>query len=264
MAREVRIGLVQFVPERWDVKGNWRRLDSILRSASKNEYDLVVTPECIVDGYTVSEAPKDPKVPWAGRERWLGECALDASSSRILKAASRHASRLGSYLVLGYTRLLGSDTAANAATAFGRRGEVLDTYHKTHLQNHDLQFAPGRGWSIIDADFGRFGVLICADRRWPEAVRCQRLLGAELLANPTYGMHGDLNLAMMRTRAFENNFFIAFCHPRQSLITGPGGEVEINVCSEIDGLVSHAVDLERTNLSHVKDRRTDLYVECRK
>ena len=260
MARWVRLGMVQFVPERWNVEGNFRRLLSILGATPPGTLDLVVTPECILDGYTAALAPND-RTGWNERERWLRECALERSG-QVLGDIGGEARRLGSYIVVGYTEHLGDGRAANAASVFDREGELVATYHKTHLQNHDLQFERGKSWTVIEADFGRFGVMICADRRWPEAVRCQRLLGAEMLANPTYGMHKDLNLAMMRTRAFENNFFIAFTHPRQSLVTGPGGEVEVDVRDRNDTLVLHRLDLDRINLSHIRDRRTDLYRGC--
>jgi hypothetical protein len=68
---------------------------------------------------------------------------------------------------------------------------------------------------------------------------------------------------MMRTRAFENGFFIAFAHPKQSLVTGPGGEVELDSRDLNGSLVLHEIDLDRINLSHVRDRRTDLYGICR-
>ena len=260
MTRRVRLGLVQFVPDRWGTENNSERLLAILATAPADSLDLIITPECIIDGYTVAEAPADRK--WKDRERWLRDCAIDRSSD-ILEGLGREAARLGSYLVIGYTELLSAGEAANAAGVFDREGKRVATYHKTHLQNHDKQFEPGQNWTIVDADFGKFGVLICADRRWPEAMRCQRLLGAEMLANPTYGMHGDLNLAMMRTRAYENGFFIAFAHPKQSLVTGPGGEVEVDMRDKNDSLVLHEIDLDRINLSHIEDRRTDLYRTCR-
>ena len=258
-SKTVRLGMVQFVPATWDVKGNWARLKRILRKVPAGRMDLVITPECILDGYTVKEAPKGRSVKWAKRERWLRECALDAAAGGILAEAGASARRIRSYLVLGYTELVGRGKAANSAAVFDRRGRRIATYHKTHLQQHDLQFERGKSWTVVGADFGRFGVLICADRRWPEAMRCQRLLGADLVAIPSYGMHGDLNLAMMRTRAYENGFFIAFAHAQQSLVTGPGGEVEVDVRSDKDALVPCTVDLEKLNDSHVKDRRTDLY-----
>ena len=86
-----------------------------------------------------------------------------------------------------------------------------------------------------------------------------------MILNPTWGMHNDLNLAMMRTRAYESELFIAFTHPKQALITGPEGQVITNDENpEHRYVVSHvdlsAVDARRSSSSgHLKDRRPDLY-----
>ena len=75
-SKPVRLGMVQFVPATWDVKGNWVRLKRILRGIPAGQMDLVITPECILDGYAVRGAPKDAGVKWAERERWLRELSL--------------------------------------------------------------------------------------------------------------------------------------------------------------------------------------------
>lgn len=36
---------------------------------------------------------------------------------------------------------------------------------------------------------------------------------------------GDMNDAMMRTRAFENSVWVAFVHPKRCLIIDPSGNV---------------------------------------
>ncbi len=261
MPRDVRLGLVRFLPTKWDVQSNWRRLTRILEKVNPGELDLVITPECIVDGYVASQAPNDPGEAWKDRDRWLQECALDISGP-IIEEAKELAEDLKSYFVLGFTQRLDSSRAANAAAIFNREGEMVTLYHKTHLQNHDLNFEKGNSFEIIDSDFGVFGVLICADRRWPEATRCLRIKGAEFIANPTYGMHGDLNRAMMRTRSYENGFFIAFTHPKRSMVTGPHGGLIVDRMGETGALVRCSIDLDSTRDGHLVDRRTDLYQDC--
>ncbi len=233
---------------------------AILASVPRGTLDLIIAPECIIDGYVASQAPNDPRERWAERDRWVKECALSPSHA-ILRDAGAQADRVGAYLVLGFTELVSPAKAANSARVFDRTGRPIAAYRKTHLQNHDLQYEAGMGWTIVKADFGSFGILICADRRWPEAVRCQRLAGAEMVAIPSYGMHGDLNLAMMRTRAYENGFYLAFAHPKESLVVNPKGEVEIDFRSEQDVLVTHEIDLCELDNSHLMDRRPDLYSE---
>jgi len=109
------------------------------------------------------------------------------------------------------------------------------------------------------------GVMICADRRWPETVRSLALKGARVILNPTYGMHDERNFCMMQTRSYESEVFIAFAHPRQSLITGPTGKVLCNdertdtrfTVTEID--LSQVDKVRAGDSSHLKDRRPDIY-----
>jgi predicted amidohydrolase len=135
-------------------------------------------------------------------------------------------------------------------------------YDKLHLQKHDHKYIPGKHLNVYGSDFGLFGVMICADRRWPETARTLTLKGARVIFNPTYGMHGDLNLCMMRTRSYENGIFIVFTHPEQSLITGPNGAV---VCNNEDKSQTYTVteiDLSKAladKSGHIVDRRPDVY-----
>ena len=112
---------------------------------------------------------------------------------------------------------------------------------------------------VWPSPWGPLGIMICADRRWPETARTLRLQGAKIILNPTYGFHNDLNEAMMRTRSFENQCFIAFAHPEESLVTGPKGEI---VAQEKDsrGVLMCEIDVSRArDDNHLQDRRPDLY-----
>ncbi|MCH7989841.1 MAG: carbon-nitrogen hydrolase family protein, partial [Planctomycetes bacterium] len=129
----------------------------------------------------------------------------------------------------------------------------------------DLQYAPGQSLPVWPTPWGKVGMMICADRRWPETVRTLRLKGARLILNPTYGFHNDLNEAIMRTRAYENQCFIAFTHPKQSLVTDPRGSVLAKQDARDDEAGQPRVLVCDVNLSyakddnHLKDRRPEIY-----
>jgi predicted amidohydrolase len=52
----IRIAQVRAVPEKGNLKGNYERLMSILGEVAKEAVDVVVTPECFLDGYVATEA----------------------------------------------------------------------------------------------------------------------------------------------------------------------------------------------------------------
>ena len=184
--------------------------------------------------------------------------AQDLESSPYLQRVSSEAKQRGMFICFGFTSLE-EGRIHNAAGLWGPEGKLRGVYHKTHLQAHDLQYSPGEGFPAWDTPWGPVGIMICADRRWPETVRCLRLQGAKLILNPTYGFHGDFNTAMMRTRAFENQCFIAFTHPKESLVTGPKGRVRTSEVGEEPGVFITEVDLaEALDNNHLQDRRPEI------
>lgn len=85
-----------------------------------------------------------------------------------------------------------------------------------------------------------------------------------LTANPAQsavsGAVRLFNNAMMRTRSFENQCFIAITHPKQRLFGDPDGKVVVNEERERPGLTISVLDLdEASDDNDVQDRRPDLY-----
>jgi predicted amidohydrolase len=253
----IRVAQIRIVPEKKDLEGNHRKLMGVLDAIGKERPDVVVTPECFLDGYvSVLEDVTGESIR---------EYGIDPGSSEYAKAVASWAAENDSWLILGCTRTDGDDVY-NSALVIDRGGRIAGTYDKTHLQCHDVKYTPGAGLPVFDSDFGPFGVMICADRRWPETVRTLALGGARIVFNPTYGMRDERNLCMMRTRSYESEVFIAFTHPGQSLVTAPDGEV---LCDDRSSETEYAVtdvDLSKADESragdygHLKDRRSDIYL----
>lgn len=253
MARNVALALVKIVPERLELDRNWERLERVLeRLAGRGEpIDCIVTPECYLDGYVSSM-----------KEGWddaiLDRVAQSIDASPYLAQAREWARRLRSNLVLGFVHRR-EDGFSNAAALIDRGGEIAGIYYKTHLQNHDLRFRPGHELRPFDTDMGKVGIVICADRRWPESMRALRLQGAELILIPSYGMWHLDNEWWMRTRAYENECFVAFVHPHVAFIASPKGALVARLESNVDDALLHRVDLEECSTRMIADRRPDLY-----
>jgi len=251
---QIRIAQVKVYPQKGEIKANHRKLMDILESIAKNEeVDVVVTPEGFLDGYVSTEQSVSKKD--------MIKYAIEPISSEFTRAVSEWAGRNKTWVVYGCTRK-STDGVFNTALIYNRGGLIVGMYDKLHLQTHDYKYTPGRHLDVYESEFGPFGVMICADRRWPETSRTLTLQGARVIFNPTYGMHGELNLCMMRTRAYENGIYIVFTHPGQSLITDPRGRV---VCNNEDKSKTYTVteiDLSKAPANkggHIVDRRTDVY-----
>jgi hypothetical protein len=73
-------------------------------------------------------------------------------------------------------------------------------------------------------------------------------------------MHGEMNLKIMQVRAWENQCFIAFTHPQQTLLINPRGEAVLHVDSADPGYSITTIDLsEARDDNHIRDRRPELY-----
>ena len=247
----VRIGMLKAMPGKWSVEANWRIFEEQLQANRHRKLDVIVTPECFLDGYAVTE--KD----WTARR--FARVAQDVETSPYIKKVQGFAKRLKTSIVFGFTEKV-EGSFYNAAIVIGPKGYVVGTYYKTHLQNHDRRFRRGEDLPVFELPFGPVGVVICADRRWPESVRTLRLKGAGICLMPTYGMWHLDNEWWMRTRSYENQMFVCFTHPNVALITDPKGGVAAKLQSNVPDMLVHEIDLnEAGDDNHLANRRPELY-----
>ena len=210
--RKLRLGLFTAMPVKWDLESNWRTFERTLSAHASEGIDVTVTPECFLDGYAASA--KD----WTKDK--FDRIAQDAGSSSYIARVRALAVKYRTAIVFGFTEKA-AGRPYNCALLVDREGRVAGHYHKTHLQTHDVRFSPGADLPVFDMPWGKTGVLICADRRWPEAARVLRLKGARITLIPSYGMWSLDNEWWMRTRSYENENFIAFVHPRVAFVSDP-------------------------------------------
>jgi beta-ureidopropionase len=253
---KIRVAQVKVVPVKGALKANHERLMALLSEIAGHQPDVVVTPEGFLDGYTATEKG-------VTREN-IGQYAIDPGASPYVAEVAGWAKSQRSWLILGCARAV-PDGVANSALILNRAGELTGIYDKVHLQRHDLKYLPGGVLPVFASDFGPFGVMICADRRWPETVRTLVLKGARVIFNPTYGFHDEKNLRLMCTRSYESEVWIAFTHPEQALVTGPQGEVLLNETSSDALFAVSEVDLAAVDevraqeSSHLNARRPEVY-----
>ncbi len=252
----LRIAQIKVYPAKGELAANFRLLMNVLDEIAPYTPDVVVTPEGFLDGYVATE-------PYVTRET-LANYAIDPVTSPYVKQVAAWAGTCRAWVILGCARRA-PDGIYNSALILDRVGALVGAYDKAHCQTHDQKYTPGRSLPVFGSDFGPFGVMICADRRWPETVRTLALKGARIIFNPTFGMHDERNLHMMQTRSYESEVYIAFTHPAQALITGPRGEIVANVEAEDARYAITDVALERVDevragpSAHLRDRRPDVY-----
>jgi len=143
---------------------------------------------------------------------------------RMQRFLAKTAARFGVWLVGGTVPLVADapERIRAACLIFDPRGERIGRYDKMHLFDVNLPgtderyeesvaIEPGRATCVIDTPFGRLGIAVCYDLRFPEL--CRRMVedGIELLAVPasftalTGKAHWEV---LVRARAIENLAYV--------------------------------------------------------
>ena len=186
---------------------------------------------------------------------------------------AEQAARHGIWLVGGTIPMVASDENKVRATClvFDDTGKQVARYDKIHLFDVELvdsdeqyteseTIEPGDKVVVIDSPFGRMGVAVCYDLRFPELFRQQLEDGMEILVLPsaftaiTGRAHWEV---LVRARAIENLCYVIA--PDQggyhlsgretyghSMIVDPWGTV-LNSLARGPGVVCADIELGRLN-----------------
>lgn len=195
-----------------------------------------------------------------------GYAEADHPALRIFPALARE---LGVVLALGsLTIRLPSGRVHNRSYVLGADGAVLATYNKIHLFDVQLKQSemyresatvePGGSRAVVDLPFGKLGLSVCYDVRFPHLYRALAQDGADYLAVPAAftATTGEAHWhVLLRARAIENGCYVfaaGQCGRRRwgrrtyghSLIVDPWGTVLADGGSE-PGIVLAEVDPAR-------------------
>lgn len=203
---------------RGDKEANYRRAEPMIREAAKNGARIVCTTECFLDGYAIA----NKNIPLEDY-RALGEAIPDGTYYRKLSALAKE---LKIHLIAGLTEADGQDRY-NTAVLIGPDGTLLGKYRKQMLEHESVRNTPGKVSAVHETAWGRVGIMICADRRFPELVRKFADDRAGFLICPSGGMFGPKsNDPILQARSKENRLPIVFVHPAEFLVTDPDGAIK--------------------------------------
>ena len=173
----------------------------------------------------------------------------------------------------------------NNSLFFDRQGEIIGEYRKAHLMDamsfkESDNVSPGDSLAVFDTDFGRVGLIVCYDLRFPEMMRTLVLEGAEIIFVPSAFPAGsplpprtDHWDILTQSAALLNVVYVVapnqFGHTEgenlfgRSSIIDPWG-TRISQASGREEIIYGKVDLGyqnslRTSLAVYDNRREDLY-----
>ncbi len=260
MSTAFTAGCIQFTagPE---PEANLRQVEELVRRAREAGADFIMTPEA-------------SNLIESGRRR--RDKARREADDPFLAGMRELAQELGIWLLLGSLVIdpagepgsEGEERLANRSFLVDAAGKIVARYDKIHMFDIDLPggesyresnaYRPGGRTVVAETPWGRLGMSVCYDVRFPQLYRALAQAGADFLAVPsvftvpTGRAHWHV---LLRARAIENGSFVfapaqwgehtagrkSYGH---SLIVDPWGEVMADGGEEV-GIVTARIDLEK-------------------
>jgi deaminated glutathione amidase len=182
---------------------------------------LAAVEEAARAGAAYVLTPEMTNIMEVKRERLMAAIA-DEERDPTLAALREAARRLSIYVHIGSLAVKASpDKAANCSFLIDRRGDVIARYDKIHMFDVDLangeSYRESRNYRagdlavVADLPWGRLGVTVCYDLRFPALYRALAEAGASFLSIPSAftKQTGEAHWhVLVRARAIENGAFV--------------------------------------------------------
>ncbi len=170
----------------------------------------------------------------------------------------------------------------DASLVIDRSGAIIGIQKMVHIAQAEQfyeqdYYAPSNeGFQVYDTEFGKLAVTVCFDRHYPESIRTEALMGADLILIPTVNTKSE-PLEMfeweLRVQAFHSSVAIAMCNrvgteadmdfAGESIVVDPRGGVILKaddaeqiVYADLDPKESRKV---RNSRPYTTLRRPELY-----
>ncbi|ADU30582.1 carbon-nitrogen hydrolase family protein [Evansella cellulosilytica] len=170
MTNKVKIGMIQMLVEAGQIDVNIARACTMVREAAAKGCSIVVLPECMDIGWTYPRA-KDMAYPIPG---YCSDVFCDI------------AKELNIHVVVGLTERCGNHLY-NTAIMISNVGEIILKHRKINELDFALDvYSVGDRTNVIDTEFGRIGLAVCADLRAENDPigNTIGLMGARILLSP--------------------------------------------------------------------------------
>ncbi|EER23452.1 hypothetical protein D8B26_001560 [Coccidioides posadasii str. Silveira] len=286
LKKPLKLALVQLATGS-DKAVNLARARSKVLEAARSGASLIVLPECFNSPYGTQFFPHYAET--------LLPSPPTTEQSPSFHTLSSIAAEAKAYLVGGSIPEYVPETKQyfNTSLVFSPTGSLIATHRKTHLFDIDIPgkikfkesevLSAGNKITIVDLpEYGKVGLAICYDIRFPESAMIAARKGCFLLVYPgafnttTGPLHWSL---LGRARALDNEVYSALCSPARdmnatyhawghSLVVNPRGEILVEGAESEDILYADldqgVIDETRKSIPIYDQRRFDVYPDISK
>jgi len=244
--RSVRVAMCQIFSLDGDRRGNFARIENAIRQAKDAGADIACFPETVILGWVNPDAHERAySIPGRNSEH-LCELAINYDI----------------YLCAGLAEKDGR-CLYDSAVLIDNNGQILLKHRKINILSELMTppYTPGGGVYAVETEFGKIGLLICADTHKSEILKRMAVLKPDLLLVP-YGYaaeedewpgHGKELENVVRNTARETGAFVVGTNLVGEITKGPWN-------GRIYGGHSVAVDRTGRTISIAKDWDRDINI----
>jgi predicted amidohydrolase len=279
MIEKLKIACLQLSAREYNDRfENKENILKMIDKAADSHPQFMVLPECVYPAYYIS--PLMVK----------NSLEFQKSTLELIAEVKQKAKLYKCTIALGVVETDPIENILyNSALLINPKGQEISRCRKSYLWHFDSYwFSAGEEYPVIETEFGKIGMFICADGRLPEIVRCLSLQGADILLDLTNWVTSGFekeNLTnpqveyMIPTRALENRVWIiaankvgmeakSILYCGKSAVFAPDGQIAKMASSFQEEILFYEIFLEEAldksvdnQINVINDRRPELYTE---
>lgn len=179
-----------------------------IEEAAKGGADLILFPEVQLTEFF-------PQYP--GRDVSAYRLTMESDVVRQFCAAAK----AHHIMVVPNIYLFENGKPYDTSLLISKDGVILGSQKMVHVAQaaqfyeQDYYTPSDTGFQVFDTDCGKIGIVVCFDRHYPESIRTEALMGADLILVPTVNTKQEpmeMFEQEIRVQAFQNSVFVAMCN----------------------------------------------------
>ena len=233
------------------IKSNLERSERLIKKAVSQKANLIITPE-VSSKFSLNK-------------KKLLEVATTMNNDSYLLGIKKLAKKYKKWILIGSLIIKNKKKLLNRSVLINDKGNIVTFYDKIHMYDAKLSksekyfeskiFKAGKNIKVVKLPWGKLGLSICYDLRFPNMYRKMSKKGAIFLSIPsaftetTGKRHWH---TLLKARAIENFSYVfapgqagKHCNGRKtyghSMIVSPDGKI-LKELGKREGVITAAID----------------------
>ena len=233
------------------IKSNLQRSERLIKKAVSQKANLIITPE-VSSKFSLNK-------------KKLLEVATTMNNDSYLLGIKKIARKYKKWILIGSLIIKNKKKLLNRSVLINDKGNIVTFYDKIHMYDAKLSkseeyfesktFKAGKNIKVVKLPWGKLGLSICYDLRFPNMYRKMSKKGAIFLSIPsaftetTGKRHWH---TLLKARAIENFSYVfapgqagKHCNGRKtyghSMIVSPDGKI-LKELGKREGVITAAID----------------------